>query len=162
MADDRNSINIVTHRFDRFPLATYFVVPPEMLERLTDNHADSVVRQATFERLPEMIVGQLVYSMQCWLLKSQHVKKRVLSTISTPATWWDHLKHDLAASPRPFWRWAASKLSSPRYAVEQKTAETQIRVCPHNDYYFSERPNRHIEFLEWNVDIAREKKEGPI
>lgn len=138
-------VNSVT--FDKYMLAVRRIIPDDLVER----HSDHVMRQASIEELPERIYGGLVYEMRSWLLKSQHSEKRYVYT-RVPLTWWDHLKVDFAESHSPVRRWLASKLAPPRYRTESTEVETTIRVCPHNDYYLSEKSKAHFAFLTWKDD----------
>jgi len=125
-------------------------VPKRILEDLAKEHKDNVLRFATVDSWTDSIMDHMLYTLRSYLLKSQHSEKQTIS-VETPATWWDHLKHDWINSDSPIRRWFAHQLivTPPRYHTESKEVEVLIRVCPHSDTYFSES-QQHVEFLMWN------------
>lgn len=135
---------------DKFLVGSSASVSKESLECLRAVHRDISLSQAEVSSYPSKVMDHMVYNLRTWLLKSHHSETRTL-TVRTPKTWLDHLKHDMLASGCRFLVFAASKFSPPEYVEESKQVETLIRVCPHNDSYFSES-REHIEFLSWKLE----------
>ncbi len=125
-------------------IGVHMAIPRELIE----NHIDNVLRFGTLEERQDYIMGHLIYEFSSYLLKSTHNETAWIG-VDTPATWWDHLKHDFAKSPKAWQRWTASKLSAPQYRTESKKIETVVRLCPHNDSYLSEKPEEHFHWLTW-------------
>ena len=124
-------------------------VPQRVLEDLAAEHKDNVLRFATIDSWTDPILGQMFFALRSYLLKSEHSETQMLS-VETPATWWDHLKHDWINSNSPIYRWLAHQLivTPPRYRTESKMVETVVRVCPHNNTYLMESED-HFKFLMW-------------
>jgi len=162
MAMDRTNLKAVVP--ERTVLGKYLLgvtskVTDDMLRDFAGRHQDHVARQAVVESTPDFLMRGFLITLRAWLLKSAHTERETLS-VRTPKTWADHWKHDKllghgcanAQHRLCAWhsllRWAASKMAPPEYAYETREVETQVRVCPHNDTYFSEQ-SEHVEFLTW-------------
>jgi len=136
---------------DRLSLVVYNIITKETLhDALRERHSDHVLAQAEWAVHPA-VVG-MAMELRAWLLKSRHNDTERLS-VTVPRTWWDHLKHDiLRGKPenpwRRFFQIIIKRFAPPRYRTETKTVETVVRVCPHNDCYFSES-NKHLDFLTY-------------
>jgi hypothetical protein len=127
-------------------VTSHMAVSREMLE-LRTNHTDHAVHMADIEEMQDRIMGQLIYTLRIYLLKSLHNEIKWVH-IKVPNTWWDHLKHDFATPINPGWkRWVVACLPPPKYRMESKSVETLVRLCPHNDSYLSEKPEQHFYFL---------------
>lgn len=123
----------------------------EVLRDLQGVHRDLALRQGKLYTEIAPVLDQLLITVRSFLLKSQHTEKETLS-VSTPATWFDHFKHDWLESGVSWKRWVAGKLAPPQYKAESRTVDKIVRVCPHNDTYFS-KDQTHIEWLLWRHDL---------
>lgn len=133
-------------------------VSRHVLEDLAKMHRDQSMRQAKLYTELSPITDEMLIAMRSFLLKSQHTEKETLS-VSTPATWFDHLKRDWLESGVSWKMWVAGKLEPPKFVTESRTVDKTVRVCPHNDTYFSES-QMHVEWLLWRHDQFPVKFDG--
>ena len=117
-----------------------------LLDELRGLHADQALRQATLDERYEPALRSMVLTLRSWLLKASHTERRVLA-VRVPATWWDHLLHDMRGSAGWLAR-AASWLPEPRYRLETEEFDAVVRVCPHNNSYLQD-DRAHVEWLSW-------------
>jgi hypothetical protein len=121
-----------------------------VLQDLARMHQDHTLRQSTIYTQLSPILDEMFISLRGYLLKSMQEEKKTL-TVVIPATWFDHLKHDMLASGKAWQIWLV-KTFSPKINMVTKTEETKtIRVCPHNDSYWSD-DTRHLRFIMWKDD----------
>lgn len=80
--------------------------------------------------------------LRTWLLAGKHEASWI--TRSTPATWWDHVKKDLA----PAWftrRWPV------KYDEERIRVRGDIHVCPHANIAWPDG-EQHLNFIAYTQD----------
>jgi len=123
-------------------------VAHQTLEMLKARHSDHALRQGYLYTDISPITDEMIIALRIYLLKSMTTEKKTLSIV-VPATWFDHLKHDMLASKKVWQVWLVKALSPKvNMKVETKEFDAVIRVCPHNDSYMSE-DNTHFNFLMW-------------
>lgn len=144
------NFNPETVTFDRFLLNVNAAVSEAVLSDLAAEHRDMPLRMGTVSSELGHVYTHMIFSMRAWLLKSQHVEKTT-TTISVPATWWDHLKHDMLSSSSKLEVWLAARFAAPTYTTIVQAEIHETRVCPHNDTYLSESQT-HINYLLWRND----------
>jgi hypothetical protein len=121
-----------------------------VLQDLKNLHQDHVLRQSTIYTQLSPILDEMFISMRNYLLKSMAEEKKTMVVI-TPATWFDHLKHAMLASGKAWQIWLVNTFS-PGVKMTIHSQETKtIRVCPHNDSYWSES-SQHLRFIMWKAE----------
>lgn len=128
-------------------LGVHTRITEEAMSDMASRHSDHVLRQAQVNLVPDFAMAHLLISLRTWLLKGPRTEKQTL-TISVPKTWVDHLKQTMIERGG-FLKFIASKLAEPKWTYETKEVETVVRVCPHNDTYFSE-DRKHLDFLVYD------------
>lgn len=145
-------LNINTEKvvLEKFFIGMQSRIPMYVLQDLAKRHQDHVLRQGKLYTELSPIVDEMLIYLRAYLLRGMHTEKKTL-TVVTPATWFDHLKYDMLASGKA-WRVWLVKTFSPNISMTTKTEEAEvIRVCPHNDSYWSES-DQHLHFLLWRYD----------
>src|SRR5271157_5028706 len=134
MAYPTIKIDVEKVMFEKLHIGMNVAVPASVLRDLATRHSDHVLRMATLHEDLNPYFDHLLLGMRAWLLKSMHTEKKTLS-VSVPATWWDHLKHDLNRNNAPWARFLVRLLvpvlSPPQYVTESEEFDAVIRVCPH-------------------------------
>lgn len=155
MAQDKRfpALNIQTESvvLEKWMFGMHSRVSRHVLEDLRRRHSDKTLLHGKLDVDLSPITDEMLISMRAFMLKSQHVETETLS-VETPATWFDHLKHDWLNSGVSWKVWLAGKLAAPVMVTKSKTVDKITRVCPHNDSYLDE--NRiHLEWLMWRHDM---------
>lgn len=144
------NINTETVVLEKYFFGANARVSQIALQELAHVHRDQTLRMTRiYEELSPMY-GDLLIGIRGYLLKSAHEEVKTI-TISAPATWWDHLKSDFLKSGVKWRVWLAGKFEPPQYVTNSREYKETVRVCPHNDTYFSESSN-HISYLLWKDD----------
>lgn len=146
------TLNINTEKvtFEKFYFGASARVASYVLRELAAQHRDQPLRMGVVYQELSPIYDEMLISIRAWMLKSMHEEVRTI-TITAPATWWDHLKDDFLKSESKFKVWLAQRFAPPQYVTNSKEYKENIRVCPHNDTYFSES-QQHMQWLLWRND----------
>jgi hypothetical protein len=125
-------------------------VSRSVLQDLKRVHQDHTLRQSTIYTELSPVLDEMFISMRGYLLKSMAEETKTMVVI-TPATWFDHLKHAILGSGKSWQIWLV-KTFSPKVNMTIHSQETKtIRVCPHNDSYWSES-TQHLRFITWKTE----------
>lgn len=135
---------------DKYMVGVASRISRDVLKDLVKLHRDQPLRQGTLYTDLSPITDEMLIQMRVFLLKSQHVEQETLS-VSTPSTWFDHLKRDWLESGVSWKMWVAGKLEPPKFVTESRTVDKITRVCPHNDSYMMDG-RQHLEWLMWKHD----------
>lgn len=149
MAFPHLTINTETVLLEKFFVGVQSRMPMRILQDLAKRHQDHVVRQGKLYTNLDPVTDEMLIAMRLYLFKGMHDEKEVLS-VTYPATWFDHLKDAWLKSGVSWKAWAAGKLAPPKYTTEVRETKI-IRVCPHNDTYFSDS-DQHLYYLLWRYD----------
>lgn len=137
--------------FDRLLVNVDAAVSEAVLHDLASQHRDMPLRMSTVSTGLSYVAPHMLFTMRAWLLKSQHIDERITTTVSVPATAWDHVKHDMLQSNKTWMVRLARLFTAPEYTVITKEEIHETRVCPHNNTYFPDS-KQHIEYLLWRDD----------
>jgi len=150
MAFPHSNINTESMVVEKFLVGVNTIVSQRVLRDLAAIHSDHTMRQGTIHYELSPILDEMFIALRAYLFKGMRTEKKTL-TVLVPATWFDHLKHDMLASGKA-WRIWLVKTFSPKVNMKTETKEVEyIRVCPHNDTYFSDS-DMHLRFLMWKDD----------
>ena len=123
------------------------IIPHEQLEKLHSNLNFKI-------SLVEDFMNNLVMKLTTTVLGGTNETNRTYK--KEPNTWWDHLKQDFLESNSILKKWLASLFSPPNFKDILVTTNTVTKVCPHSDYYLSEKPLVHFSWLDSPVDSQGE------
>lgn len=138
---------------EKFLLGVQSRVPMQILKDLANRHQDHPVRQGTLYTSPDPVIDQMMIAIRMYLFKGIHDEKETMSVVY-PATWFDHLKDAWLKSGVSWKAWLAEKLAPPKYTTEAREVKT-IRVCPHNDTYFSDS-DMHLYYLIYRDGFTKD------
>lgn len=145
--------------FAKEPILVNSRLSDTILQDLKAVHRDGPFRMADFATTPDHFFGGVLIAMRSYLLASTHKETATLS-VRTPATWWDHLKHDMLMSKEhKLLRWVVSHCAPPAYKYESKEVVKETRMCPHNNSYIQD-DEQHAHFLSWKIDLNDDNKVG--
>jgi hypothetical protein len=152
MAYPHLNFNTETVILEKFFIGSNSRIPREILKDLAKYHQDHTLRQGKVYTEVSPVTDEMLIGIRAYLLKGMHEEMETMS-VSYPATWFDHLKASWLESGVTWKMWLAGKLTPPQFVTEAREVKT-IRVCPHNDTYFSES-QQHIQYLLWRNDDAQ-------
>jgi hypothetical protein len=145
------NIQTETVTFEKLPIGFDARVPRRVLQDLTAVHRDHGLRQATIHQQLSPIYDELFISLRSYLLKSLHQERKIAGQEDVPTTAWDHVKHEMLKSTRPWVVWLAKKFTPPKYSTIVTEVVFETRVCPHNDSYLSDS-QQHFRWMLWRDD----------
>jgi hypothetical protein len=144
------NFNSETVTVEKYWLGMTSRVSRQILYDLARKHQDHVLRRGIISTELSPILDEMFIYLRTYLFKSMQEEKVILTVIN-PATWFDHLKHDMLASGKAWQIWLV-KTFSPEVKMKTETKECKVvRVCPHDDSYWSES-TQHIQFIMWKND----------
>lgn len=139
----KEEINFRNHHvvLEKTPVTVQARIPGHVLERFKQNHAEGPAIMAQVHVVPDVMLNEMIAYLQTFVLAGP---PETLS-VRTPATWWDHLKHDVLMGEHRFLRRLVTYLEPPVYTYASKEVK---RLCPHHNSHLTE-DHSHFAFLFW-------------
>lgn len=105
MANPHLHINNENVLLERMLVSASAATSASVLRDLAAVHRDHALGMAKVFQELSPLGDALLITMRTWLLKGMHVEQTITKTVQVPTSAWDHVKHDMLKSTKPWVVW---------------------------------------------------------